>query len=319
MQRIRRSVRNPAAAARTLAAWVVRRSAASWVVRRSAAQWLATAAGLALAAAGCNTDAMFRAPKAPAGAMTPHSSAAGLDAADAREVDLVESLVTEREAYYQALADLHQTFTAQGRLDKAQQVEFERQGLEQGQVFQYLMDAEVPPAGLRPSESNPQADRLFQEARELMKKGGSGVPVFYRQNLMVLALKKLQSLIRRYPASDKIDDAAFYCGEIHKEYLKDQELIAVRWYERAWQWDPATPHAPRFQAAVVYDYRLHDRAKALELYHQVVENETADITNVRFATRRIGELTRQPSPVRGQAIRPGPDLPPNERPITSGR
>ncbi|MFQ5592384.1 MAG: hypothetical protein ACE5HE_14585, partial [Phycisphaerae bacterium] len=76
-----------------------------------------------------------------------------------------------------------------------------------------------------------------------------------------------------------------------KEYLPGQEPIAVKWYERAWTWNPETPLAPRFQAAVVYDYRLHDRDRALELYHGVVNHETTHKTNVRFASRRIHELT----------------------------
>ena len=98
-------------------------------------------------------------------------------------------------------------------------------------------------------------------------------------------------IVEEYPTSDKIDDAAFYCGEIHKEYLPGQETLAVRWYERAWNWNPDTPFPARFQAAVVFDYRLHDRDRALELYHGVVEHETDHKSNVRFASRRIHELT----------------------------
>jgi TolA-binding protein len=119
---------------------------------------------------------------------------------------------------------------------------------------------------------------------------------------MVEAVGVFRELIERYPTSDKIDDAAFQLGQVHKEYLQDQEPIAVKWYERAWAWDPNTPHEPRFQAAVIYDYRLHDRDRALELYQLVLKDETpeqssvnklARRTNVDFATRRIGELTRE--------------------------
>jgi hypothetical protein len=78
--------------------------------------------------------------------------------------------------------------------------------------------------------------------------------------------------------------------------------LAVKWYERAWTWNPDTPHPARFQAAVVYDYRLHNRARALELYHAVLEHETADDKNARFATRRIGELSSEVSQGAPQAI-----------------
>jgi len=119
---------------------------------------------------------------------------------------------------------------------------------------------------------------------------------------MVQAVGVFRELIEEYPTSDKIDDAAFQLGQIHKEYLHDQEPIAVKWYERSWTWDPHTPHEPRFQAAVIYDYRLHDRDRALELYRRVLAEETPDQpcwsklarrTNVDFATRRIAELTSE--------------------------
>lgn len=109
---------------------------------------------------------------------------------------------------------------------------------------------------------------------------------------MVQAANTFRRLIERHPSSDKIDDAAFFLGEIHKEYFPSQEEIAVTWYERAWTWNPQTPHPARFQAAVVYDYRLHDRDHALELYRGVTANESATAANMRSAERRIEELTR---------------------------
>ena len=112
---------------------------------------------------------------------------------------------------------------------------------------------------------------------------------------MIEAAGVFRELIETYPNSDKIDDAAFWLGEIHKEYLKDQEQIAVQWYERSFAWDPATPHSARFQAAVVYDYRLHDRDRALELYRLVLAEETSKRSNVDFATRRIEQLTKETS------------------------
>ena len=124
-----------------------------------------------------------------------------------------------------------------------------------------------------------------------MKQGGHGIPVVYRKDRMIEAGEVFRDLITTYPSSDKIDDAAFLCGEIHKEYLAGQEEIAVRWYERTWAWNKDTQHPARFQAAVVYDFRLHDRDRALELYQAVSQNPNADPANIRFSTRRIQALT----------------------------
>jgi len=194
------------------------------------------------------------------------------------------------------LKELQQYYEDQGNATKLAWANFERLGFDRTQQFQYILDAEVPSADLRPVDSIPEADELYNQAMKLMLKGGRYIPILYREQHMIQALKSLKTLIRLYPTSDKIDDAAYYCGEIHKEYLKGQELIAVRWYERAIQWDPQTPHPARFQAAVVCDYRLHDRARALEFYHGVLEHESnLHITNTRFASRRIYELSSPPS------------------------
>src|SRR5690606_33263101 len=114
------------------------------------------------------------------------------------------------------------------------------------------------------------------------------------------ALARFKELIERYPTSDKIDDAAYYIGEIHKEYEKERDnTLALEWYKRAIQWDPNTPHPCRFRIATTYDYRLHERENALYWYQKVLEEEShftmADdpdfALNTRYAQARIKELT----------------------------
>jgi hypothetical protein len=237
-----------------------------------------------------------RPPKGPiTSAKDPKSSglpaSAILAVVERQEVDLVENVLTHRAQYHQGLEDLRDYYHEHGYATKQSWADFELDGLRKVKSFRYLIDAEIPSDQLRPTEQVPEADALFERGRELLRKGGHGVPVFYREKTMIEAADVFQQLVERYPNSDKIDDAAFFLGEIHKEYLPNQEPIAVKWYERAWTWDPQTPHPARFQAAVVYDYRLHDRDRALELYQSVLKSETAEQTNVRFATRRIHELT----------------------------
>jgi hypothetical protein len=66
----------------------------------------------------------------------------------------------------------------------------------------------------------------------------------------------------------------------------------VRYYQWAVALDPQTPHAARFQCAVVYDFRRHDRTKSLELYHQVIDlDENHNESNCRFSATRIEQLT----------------------------
>ncbi len=259
--------------------------------------------------AGCKTDILGKGRRAPEGPVAQIDNPPGIELpqireSDAREVDLVESVLTHRAMYRRYLKQLHDYYDTHGYVTKRDWAAFELADIDRIKAFRYLLDAEVPTASLRPTESIAAADRLYARGLELMQQAGRDIPVFYHERSMREALQVFVSLIEQYPTSDKIDDAAFYCGEIHEDYLEKQEPLAVRWYERAFTWDPSTPHPARFRAAVTYDYDLQNRKRALELYHAVLQGETADESNLAFATRRIGELTADPtSPPPGRAGR----------------
>lgn len=255
---------------------------------------------------GCNTEGLHRG-RSPKGEIVAVPQTLAPRTVDEpyllslRESDIVEDLIASRQAYVESLRELEAAYAKTNDARRAWAAH-ELKGMNGIQTFSYLLDAEIPPADLRPSQSIVAADQLYEQGRKLMREGGHGVPALFRRDKMTAALQAFKTLIARYPTSDKIDDAAFYCGEIHKEYFPEQELIAVQWYERAMQWNPKTPHPVRFQAAVIYDYRLHDRARALELYHGVLDHESElSGSNRRFAARRIDELTRE----RGTSRRPG--------------
>jgi len=100
--------------------------------------------------------------------------------------------------------------------------------------------------------------------------------------------------VEEYPTSDKIDDAAYWIAEIHKEYFEEKDnAIALLWYQRAIDWNPDLPYPARFQMAAVYDIDMHEYEKALEMYQAVVEKERFNKSNVDFASRRIHELTSE--------------------------
>jgi tetratricopeptide (TPR) repeat protein len=108
-----------------------------------------------------------------------------------------------------------------------------------------------------------------------------------------LALAKYNDVIKKYPSSDKIDDAAYNAGVIY-EYFKDYS-IALLYYKRAFQWDPDTIYPARFRAARVLDKNLHRNDEALQLYQQAVKTE-GQYEKYRewkeFAIKRIRELQK---------------------------
>lgn len=287
---------------------------------------VAAAALLVLGAVtACNTDRMWEPRQTVEGPTTRIDQPDRIDLpdiliADAREVDLVEGLLMHRAMYHRSLQALHDYYRDHGFENKRVWASHELADVNRIKPFRYLLAAEIPSDQLVPRDSIPEADELYERGLSLLNEGGHLTPVFYRESKMREALAVFREMIEKYPGSDKIDDAAFYCGEIHKEYFKAEEQIAVRWYERAFTWDPETPHPARFQAAVVYDYRLHDRDRALELYHDVIQREVTNKSNTSFSVRRIEQLTRDvkvqsPDPTSGPVMaspnagepRPNPD------------
>lgn len=249
---------------------------------------------IGLWATGCNVDGRWAQLQiaglevANSAALTP--TTAGSDDFDIPEVDLVESVLNHRTQYRRDLHRLYEHYRRHGDATKANWAAYELKGLGTVKQFKYFLDAEVAPKDFAATESVPEADDLLDRGLDFMRQGGHGIPLFYREDRMVEAADTLRILIKNHPTSDKIDDAAFYLGEIHRSYFPGQELLAVQWYERAFSWDPGTPHPARFHAAVLYDDSLQERGRALELYHGVLEHDS-NAGHVQHATRRIAALS----------------------------
>lgn len=255
---------------------------------------------VALCTAACNTDTLWerrQRHKAPIVKIDNPDGIAlpDITIVDAGEVDLVEQVLTHRALYHRSLHALRDFYRDRGYVAKRNWAERELVDVGRITPFRYIISAEIPSNKLEPIASIPEADSMFERGLELLRQGGHSLPIVFRERKVREALAVFRKLIETHPTCDKIDDAAFYCGEIHKEYFQENRL-AVLWYERAYTWDTQTPHPARFQAAVVYDLRLHDRQRALELYHDVLRFETAEKSNVRFAVRRIEQLTKEMQP-----------------------
>jgi tetratricopeptide (TPR) repeat protein len=221
-----------------------------------------------------------RGPYTEPGANIPVEQAAAAD-----EIDLVEQLAAHRQAYRRALEMLIRYYDVAGNNMKLTWAREELEGLDRVRQYRYIV--EMPP-DLKATDRIEAADAVFNEARDMERKAGT-LPILKNEELLRAALGKYTELINKYPTSDKIDDAAFQMAGIH-EYFKDYTL-ALSFYQRTYQWDPATPHPARFKAAWVLDDKLHRRAEALKLYQESVLKESLDANQKAFAERRIRELS----------------------------
>jgi len=207
----------------------------------------------------------------------------------AAEADIIEQVSISRQAYRKGLESLVEYYTRNGNNMKLAWSKDELAGLEKIPQYKYIIEAIVAGPRLKASVSITEANYMYHDALGLEKKAGRLI-VIKDKNLLRLALEQYNQLIKKHPSSDKIDDAAYRAAGIY-EYFKDYS-IALLYYQRAYQWDPATIHPAMFKAARLLDERLHRRAEALELYQKAVQNPRLKTNYKKLAENRIEELTK---------------------------
>ncbi len=207
---------------------------------------------------------------------------------DINEAAAVEAVLAGRRNWQRCVEKLSRFYSQKGLNFKLALAKNIQARFDPIHTYAYFMHAEVPPADLEPTEVIPAADTLFAEAMKLHKRGKMlpGVTDYSKQRQ---ALGKFRQLVEKYPSSTKIVQSAYYIGEIYKEYFKEN-LRALAWYERAWQWDKHIMLPARSQAAFIYDFRLGRKEKAIALYQEVIKHEQFDWNRVRYAKQRIKEL-----------------------------
>jgi tetratricopeptide (TPR) repeat protein len=203
------------------------------------------------------------------------------------EVGLVEEVARTRKAYGRALLALKDYYVSRATNTKIEWIDSELAAFDKVPKIQYLVVAELAGPNLRPTKHIEAADQLFKEGMNY--KDYPAFPPGKKEYLKV-AVEKFQTIIEKYPESDKIGDAAFRLGEMYGGWYFQDWARAVQSYQRCWQWDPGTPYPALFNAAKIYDEKLKNRVKAVELYNRVVV-ESKDQGLVGQAQDRIRALT----------------------------
>lgn len=215
--------------------------------------------------------------------------AASVSIANAGEIDIIEQIAINRQAYRQGLESLVEYYNRTGNNMKLVWAKNELKNLNGIPQYNYIIEASVAGPNLKAKISITEADYMYREALRTEKKAKELI-IITNEDMLRVALDKYNQLIRKHPPSDKIDDAAYRAAGIY-EYFKDY-TIAILYYQRAYQWAPDTIHPAKFKAAYILDKRLHRRAEALELYQQVVKDKNISKNYREFAQKRITEFTR---------------------------
>ncbi len=201
----------------------------------------------------------------------------------ATDLQLVQRVIAARRDYQIGLEQLRAYYDSVGDAERARWAEDELRQFHRVIKAAYIMDLDVAGPGLRPDQNVVAANELFRKA---MNFKGKGLGSEYTDNQIRTELL-LQQLLQQYPTSNRCSDAAYYLAEIYES--RRQSLRAAVYFERCFQWNPATTLDARMRAAVLYDRQLNDRNKAIELYQAVLATET-DSRVRKEAERRIADL-----------------------------
>ncbi|MBN1392278.1 MAG: hypothetical protein JW947_05685 [Sedimentisphaerales bacterium] len=207
---------------------------------------------------------------------------------EASEADIIEHMTAGRLAYQQYLESLIEHYKNTGDNMRLRWAQDELSELSKIPQYNYIIESRVAGSDLKARDLISAANQLYEEGCSLEKAGRK--PLALDENFMRLALDKYVQLMRQYPTSDKIDDAAFRAGGIC-ECFKDY-TIALLYYQRTYQWDPDTVYPARFKSAYILDEYMSRRAEALELYQLALRKENLGKELTAFAERRVDEITK---------------------------
>ncbi len=197
------------------------------------------------------------------------------------EVDLVEKVVVARDAYEASLVALVDYYSRIGNEVKRKWAQEELEGYGKQVKHKYVLVVHVVDARINPVKAIPEANDLYQvglDLKEIFRPLG-------KKKILHRALEKFEQILVKYPESNKCPDAAFRMAQIYDgRHFKDP-YRAAECYKACFRWDPKTPYEARYRAARVYDLKLKDYDKAIELYKLAVEEEREKRTQKKAAAR----------------------------------
>ena len=189
------------------------------------------------------------------------------------EADVVEAMAVNRKAYQSSLELLIGYYNKTGNNMKLERARKELQAFQLMPKYKYIMEPTLTADTLEATTPIAAADDLYYDAVDFQKSAGI-ISGLMNENKLRLALQNYNLLIKNYPTSDKIDDAAYKAGVILEEF--NDYVVALDYYQVAYKSDPETIHPARFRAARILDKKLHRYADALELYKKAVVMDRYD-------------------------------------------
>jgi hypothetical protein len=222
----------------------------------------------------------------PPRAQSPAGSPVTQDAVKPSDLELVEKLHVARREYQKSLETLRLHYLQGGDLERAKWAEEELLEYHRIPKNPFRLELDVPPPTLSGLSNVPEANKLYTRAMQYKDKGWGTDFIDNQRRAEIL----FQELLTRYPQSDKISDTAYQLGDIYENKPYRQYRRSANYFERCFQWNQRTQFDARLRAARLYDLKLNERPRAIELYREVVSHET-DARRLQEANKRLTDLS----------------------------
>ncbi|MFM7150591.1 MAG: tetratricopeptide repeat protein [Gemmataceae bacterium] len=209
-------------------------------------------------------------------------------AGKASDVPLVERLLAARKEYQLTLESLRKHYIQTGDVERARWAEEELVQYHRVTKQVYRLELDVPPPTLKAQQNIPEANKLYRQALTYKDKGWGNDYIDNQRRSELL----LQKLLTEYPQSNKISDSAYMLGDIYESKAFRQLHRAAAYYDRCYEWNKSTQFDARIRAARLYERQLNDRAKAAQIYRDIITHETDDRV-IDEARKRLQDLSNR--------------------------
>ena len=185
------------------------------------------------------------------------------------EMGLVDAAAQARLAYEQALEALLQYYRGIGDAAKIKRARQELTLLRRLPYHRHLAVGDLL-KNVQPPRPVPEADKLYKEARQYQTQFALWG---WKRKYLQAALDRYRYILTTHPDSNKLVLASYQMGMIYASPAYEDYPRAARCFEKCFEWDPHTTVPARYMAARIYDRKLHDPNKALELYELSAKTE----------------------------------------------
>lgn len=207
------------------------------------------------------------------------------------ENNLIKRVEISQKNYKRSLTDLLQFYLDTGNRLRLKNVSTELAALKKvPQLSVNNVETGSPEPGTSPWRTGMQnieeANILFFDANSYRTSaiGPKGL-----RDYLNISADRYQMILKKYPESDKVADAAFYLGEIYSEPHLAAYEKSVNYYIKCYETDPTTNKPVLYNTAIIYDYKLFNFNKAVT-YYELAAKYSSDEKHKKRAQRRLDVL-----------------------------